>query len=158
MLDYPPSAGGCEAIRGQWRAFEEMKKDGNVRTLAVSNFSPQQLDCILNTPGSTPPEVNQLQYSVGHGGDTAVRDNAARDVVVQAWSPLRSGALVRDTDCAAVGKKHGKSAAQVALRWILQHNATFTTQSRSRQHLQEDLELFDFEISVEDMALLDAKN
>ena len=74
---------------------------------------------------STPPAVNQLPYAVGSGKDTSVADDAAKGgVVVQAYSPLNSGSLATDPDCAAIGKRHGKSAAQVALRWIVQRNAT----------------------------------
>ena len=69
--------------------------------------------------------MNQLPYAVGSGKDTSVADDAAKGgVVVQAYSPLNSGSLATDPDCAAIGKRHGKSAAQVALRWIVQRNAT----------------------------------
>ena len=154
MLDYPALT--CDAIRGQWSAFEEMKAAGLVRTLAVSNFSPSQLDCILGVKGATPPLVNQLPYSVSYNDPTAVAANAKRGVLVQAWSPLAAGRLPPSARqaCAEVGEKYGKSAQQVALRWIVQSGAAFTTQTKKREHFKEDLELFDFELSADEMKAL----
>ena len=114
MLDYP--AGDCPSIVGQWQAFEDMLAANKTRSIAVSNFSPAQLDCIVTNKAATVPAVNQLPYSVGSGADTSVADNAKRGgIIVQAYSPLDSGSLASDPDCAAIGKAHGKSAAQVAL-------------------------------------------
>jgi len=124
MLDYPSS--DCDSIRGQWAAFEKMLANKTTKSIAVSNFSPDQLECLPKN--ATTPAVNQLQYSIGHGSDPCVSQNAEfGGVVVQAWSPLGSGSVLSDSDCISIGKAHGKTSAQVALRWILQRNATFTT-------------------------------
>jgi len=156
MLDYP--SGDCDSINGQWKAFEEMYAAKKTKSIAVSNFSPDQLDCILKNSNATVPVLNQMPYSVGHGSDTVVADNAQRNVIVQAYSPLGSGSLAGDADCAAIGKKYGKSAAQVALKWILQHKATFSCNlGDSVQYMKEDIDLFDFTLSDADMKLLDAK-
>ena len=91
------------------------------------------------------------------GGRAAevISQNAQRGVVVQAWSPLRK-ALSGNAKaaCAEVGQKYGKSAAQVALRFIVDTGATFTTQTKKREHFKEDLELFDFELSADEMKAL----
>jgi len=74
-------------------------------------------------------------------------------VLVQAWSPLGGGRLpsrVRAA-CETVGKRYGKSGAQVALRWIVQSGGAYTTQTKSRAHFQEDLNVFDFELTPEEM-------
>lgn len=151
MLDYP--AGDCDSIRGQWKAFEEMLAAGATKSLAVSNFSPDQLDCILSDKGATVPTVNQLPYSVSDYDIRAVEENRKRGVVVQAWSPLSSGRLSRRAAqaCEEIGKNYGKSAAQVALRWILQTGATFSTQSKKKEHFIEDLNIFDFELTQAEM-------
>ena len=155
MLDYP--SGDCDSIRGQWTAFEEMLQNRTTKSIAVSNFSPQQLDCI--PANATTPAVNQLPYSVGHGSDTSVADNKAHGgIIVQAYSPLASGSILSDADCISIGKAHDKSPAQVALRWIIQRNATFTTSSGSEAHFREDLDIFDFELSAEEMQTLNSKN
>ena len=122
----------------------------------MSNFSPQQLECI--PPNATVPSVNQLPYSVGHGKDGSVeQDKEMGDILVQAYSPLGSGSVLSDQDVVRIGKAHNKSAAQVALRWVIQRNATFATSSRTLEHFQQDLNIFDFELSDEEMQVLDAK-
>jgi len=136
MLDYPTQ--GCEGITGQWKAFEEFLAAGLVGTIAVSNFSPDQIQCITANAGATVPAVNQIHYSIGSKG-TMIEDNAKFGVQVQSYSPLNSGALIRDADTVSIGQTHNKSGAQIALKWILQTKGTVATQSTSLKHLQEDM-------------------
>lgn len=156
MLDYPAYS-GCDAIAGQWKAFEELYAQNRVRTIAVSNFSPDQIECITSNASATVPSVNQLHYSVGDAG-TMIADNAKYGIYVQSYSPLNSGSLISDDDCKAIGAKYGKSAAQVALKWIIQTNGTIATQSTSLAHLQEDVDLFDFELTEDELATLNGKS
>ena len=72
-----------------------------------------------------------MRYAVGHGHDPVVELNKQLGVLVQAYSPLAKGQLAKDALCARIGKGHGKSAVQVALKWILQHGAAIATQSTS---------------------------
>lgn len=158
MLDYPARA-SCDAIRGQWQAFEELYAAKKVSTIAVSNFSPDQLKCITNNASATVPSVNMLSFSVGiEGAADIVANNTKLGVVVQAYSPLGTGALVDDPQLVAIGKAHGKSAVQVALKWVLQSNVTVATQSTNSQHLADDLDLFDFKLSDDEMAQLSNRN
>ncbi|CAK9085005.1 unnamed protein product [Durusdinium trenchii] len=154
LLDYP--AKDCETIRGQWKAFEEMLAAGQTKSLAVSNFSPEQLDCILANPDATRPVLNQLPYSLKNYDTKVVQDNAKRGVLVQAWGPLGSGSLglSASSTCEEIGIKYGKTAAQVALRWIIDTGATFTTQSKKKEHMQEDLDIFDFQLTNEEVLQL----
>ena len=160
MLDYPGP--DSASIRGQWRAFEEMKTQKLTKTLAVSNFSPAQLDCIVKDPdATTKPAVNQLPYSVAYHPGTSVDENRKRGVLVQAWAPLggslggRFNPKIKAT-CAEIGSKYNKSGYQVALRWIIQTGAAVCTQTKKNEHFIEDLNIFDFELSTEDMATLSA--
>jgi len=152
MLDYPgPDA---ESIRGQWKAFEQMKTEGLVDTLAVSNFNAKQLDAIL-TMGEdvTKPAVNQLPFSVAYHPPGLLEYNKERGVLVQSWSPL-SRVLTNPTIrpvLESIGSNHGMSPAQVGLRWILESGAGFCTQSKSKKHFEENLKVFDFELSTEEM-------
>jgi len=152
MLDYPgPDE---ESIRGQWKALEEMKTAGLTRALAVSNFSPKQLDVILADPKATVPTVNQLPYGVGLPLPRGVvEENRKRGVLVQAWSPLSRVTKVRVVNeaCEEIGKKYGKSAVQVGLRWIIDTGATFTTQSKTKAHFEEDIDIFDFKLTPEEI-------
>lgn len=155
MLDYPASS-GCAAIAGQWKAFEELYANERVRTIAVSNFSPEQLECVTSNASATVPSVNQLHYSVGDAG-TQIEDNAKYGIVVQSYSPLNSGSLISDSDLKFIGENHGKSAAQIAFKWILQTNGTVATQSTSLSHLQEDIDIFDFALTDDELAQLSSK-
>jgi diketogulonate reductase-like aldo/keto reductase len=153
MLDYPSSSPGCDGVLGQWKAFEELYDAKRVRTVAVSNFNPAQLKCLS---GHRVPAVNQMPFSVGHGKDTVVSDDAKFNIVVQAYSPLGSGGLAHDDLCISIGKKYGKSSVQVALKWILQSKVTIATQSTSFDHLKSDVDLFDFALSDAEMSQLNA--
>ena len=156
MLDYPPSDGSCASIGGQWRAFEEEYRARRVRSIAVSNFSPEQLRCIVSNASATAPAANQLSLSVGKSTQPVADDAALGGAIVQAYSPLGSGSLASDPLLQQIGAAHNKSAAQVALKWILTHNATVATQSTSAAHLQQDVALFDFELTADEMEKLDA--
>lgn len=128
-------------------AFSELYAAKKVRSIAVSNFDTGMIECITKNASAVVPVANQMQYSVGHGSDTLVADDAKYGVVVQAYSPLNGGGLASDADCAAIGKTHGKSSAQVALRWIYQRNATICTESTNAQYLQEDVGIFGFSLT-----------
>lgn len=158
MLDYPGP--NCDSIRGQWAAFQDMQQAGLVKSLSVSNFSPAQLDCILDDPITrSRPVVNQLPYSVGYHKGNTVEANTKRGVLVQAWAPLGGSLGGRFSSslkakCGDIGRKYNKSWAQVALRWIVQSGVSFSTQSQIRSHFVEDLNIFDFELSEQDMQVL----
>lgn len=155
MLDYPSGDSGCDGVLGQWKAFEEFYAAKQVRTIAVSNFSPEQLKCISSNSSATTPSVNQMPYSIGHGADTVVADDGALGVFVQAYSGL-SGVTSSDPLLLKIGASHKKSWAQVALKWIAQRNVTINTQSTKLSHLQEDVDIFDFTLTDDEMTQLNA--
>lgn len=164
MLDYPGPSDAC--IRGQWRAFEEFQSQGLARSLAVSNFSPRQLDLVCAGPKASRPQVNQLPLCVGYHDPGVIAANGRRGVHVQAWSPLGNGRLTRYSRdaaaikecCAGIGRPSGKSACQVGLRWLTQAGASFTVEARSSEHFAEDVALWDFELSAEELAALEKLN
>lgn len=153
MLDYPGP--NDDSVRGQWRAFEEMKlMDKTVDDLAVSNFSAEQLDAILSNERSIRPTVNQLPFSVAYhpGGTRLIDYNTERNILVQSWSPLSRVLRSDFSDLLdAIGKRYNKSPAQVGLRWIVQSGASFCTQSKQKSHFAEDLNVFDFALTETEM-------
>lgn len=156
MLDYPSSDSGCDGVLGQWQAFEEIYAAKQVRTIAVSNFNMQQLKCLTANVSTTVPSVNQMPYSIGHGKDTVVADDGALGVHVMAYSPLGSGIILQDPLVTKIGAAHKKSNAQVALRWIIQRNVSIATQSTNPNHLKQDIEIFDFSLTAQEMEQLNA--
>ena len=165
MLDYPGPTDDC--IRGQWRAFTEMQAQGQVKSLAVSNFTPKQLDLICSGPPATRPMINQLPLVVGYHDPGVIGANARRGVHVQAWSPLGNGRLTRFSRdkaaikqlCTDIGSRYGKSPFQVALRWLTQYGpASYTVEAKTAEHFREDIDIFDFTLSREEMAALEELN
>ena len=162
MLDYPGP--DTESIRGQWSSFIDMMEQKYTKTLAVSNFSSKQLQPIVNMDDPSiqryNPVVNQLPYSVAYHPGNVITENANLGVVVQAWAPLggslggRFNPQMKDT-CEKIGSSYNKSGSQVALRWIIQKGGSICTQTKQKEHFVEDLNIFDFALSVADMAVLD---
>lgn len=152
-------------IKAQWRAFTDMLERGETLGIAVSNYCPCHLDCILDDPDLTVvPVVNQLKYHIGMGADPhdMIADNYARGIIPQAYSPLAHGSLASSADIDAV-KPHyrGKSTAQIAYKWVLQHDVSVCMSAddsdhRVTQEFQEDMDMFDWTISDADMSTLDA--
>jgi 2,5-diketo-D-gluconate reductase A len=162
LLDF--AMGTCPQIQGQWKGLTAMLRANQTRSIGVSDFSPAQIDCILNSTdilGAPPvvPAVNQVQYSVFRGGDSSVSDNRARGVVTQGWSPLAKGAVLNDEDVKAIAAAHNRTAAQVGLRWVVQNNASFTTDPGSYEgYFYEDAHCCgQWALTPVEMALLDAK-
>ena len=144
-----------------------MAAAGTTKSLAVSNFSPPQLDVIASV-SKTMPTVNQLPYGVGfaryYNGKAAeiVAENKKRGVVVQAWSPLQKALKGKnEAACAEIGKRYEKTAAQVALRWIIDTGCTLTTAGTTKVNgakgrFRENIDIYDFQLSKEEVATLSA--
>ncbi len=130
--------------------------EGLVESLAVSNFSPQQLDELyLEKDGlTTKPVIYQLSYSIAHHPNNMIEYNKQRGIFVQSWSPLSTTLPKYKAPLEKIGKKYGKSAAQVALRWIVQTGSTFCMQSKSQEHFKEALDVFDFSLTERELVQL----
>ena len=148
MLDYPCL--DSEGVKGQWDAFNAFIDDKHVIHLAVSNFSPSQLDLCIER--GVPPTVNQLPFSIANHPRGLLEGNTKRNVHIQSWSPLSStlgryGKVMQEIGA----KKYEKSAAQVGLRWIVQNGGSYSMQTKNEKHFVENLQVFDFELSQKDM-------
>jgi diketogulonate reductase-like aldo/keto reductase len=156
----------CDLARAQWKAYSTFLSSGRVRAIGVSNFCQSCLKCLAdNNFGSNGaallPAVNQIQVHVGQGsadpGGGLLSYCAQRQIVVQAYEPLAGGALATDAFVAAIGLKHNKTAAQVALKWVLQRAPALAVRAGSEEHLVEDRQLFDFTLDGSDLVGLDAR-
>jgi diketogulonate reductase-like aldo/keto reductase len=175
-----------------------MYEQGLTKSLSVSNFSPAQLDCVLEFSTIAKPVVNQLPYSVAYHPGNPIDENRKRGILVQAWAPVGGSLGGRFNSslkgaCAQIGEKYDKSFAQVrsmqylfnvwdikskkkvgktynfdihlcttffitqvALRWIIQTGGSFTTQSKRKEHFAENLDIFDFELTPNEMNTLNS--
>ncbi|MFJ3631267.1 aldo/keto reductase [Streptomyces sp. NPDC090112] len=139
-----------------WKAFEEIAESGRARAVGVSNFRPADLDR-LSAESALVPAVNQVELHPLFPQEELRALHASRGIATEAWSPLGQGkellALPAVTEIAA---KHGRSAAQVVLRWHLQHGNVVIPKSVTPSRIRENLDVFGFELDADDTAALDA--
>jgi 2,5-diketo-D-gluconate reductase A len=138
-----------------WRAMAEMLDAGKIRAIGVSNFRPDHLDR-LAAESSVVPAVNQIELHPWLPQREQRADDERRGIVTQSWSPLaRGGDLLADPVFAAIGDRYGKTPGQVILRWHVQLGLVPIPKSGNAERLRQNLEVFDFELSEEDMAQID---
>ncbi len=136
-----------------WKAMEELYDEGKVRGLGLSNFLPHHLDLILQH-GRIKPLVDQLEIHPGYTQEGAVRYCQENDIRVQAWSPLGRSAMLDNPILKVYAEKYGKSTAQICLRFLLQKGIIPLVKSSAMERMKENQNIFDFEISTEDMSIL----
>ena len=141
---------------GAWRIMERLYREGRVRAIGVSNFSPERLmDLCLNS--EIGPMVNQIELHPFYHQDAAIRIMRGLEVCPQAWAPLCEGMrnIFSNKTLEKIGKKYGKSAAQTALRWNVDRQVGVVTRSRNPEHIREDFDIWDFHLSEADRKAID---
>lgn len=138
---------------GAYRALEEAYRAGKLRAIGVSNFYPDHLvDLAYNV--EVKPMVNQVETHVFNQQREARKFMDELDCRIMSWGPLAEGrnGFFTNPLLTEIGKRHGKSVAQVALRWLLQSGVIIIPKSTHRERMAENLNIFDFELSVDEMA------
>ena len=143
-----------QANAGSWKAFEELYAKGRIRSIGVSNFRPHHLSALLET-AKVVPMVNQIRLCPGDVHKETVEFCLKHEILLEAYSPLGLGRITDVPQVNTIAQKHGKSAAQVALRWSLQKGFLPLPKSVTPQRIVENAQLFDFELTAEDMAAID---
>lgn len=134
-----------------WKAFIRLREEGRIRSIGVSNFQPAHLDRIVKETGVT-PVVNQVELHPDFAQHEVVAANAKHKVITEAWSPLgQGGDLLKNDTLVAIGRKHGKSPAQVVLRWHVQLGHMVIPKSATPERIKSNIDVFDFELSAEEM-------
>lgn len=129
-------------------AMREQQDAGRVRHLGVSNFD---VDLMLQATGHAPILTNQIEYHPGNRQDAIVEAAREHDILVTAYSPLDTGGLVGDPTLEEIGRAYGKTAQQVAIRWLLDQELVATIpRSGDPAHRQENLDVFDFALTHDD--------
>lgn len=132
-------------------AMNELVEDGKVRYIGVSNFDIDQLD-EARTQSDAPILTNQVQYHPFWDQTKLLDYCQIHDIMLTAYSPFGHGGALDDAVLREIGERHGKSSAQVALRWLLQQEMVCTIpKATSREHLEANLAVFDFELTDEEM-------
>jgi diketogulonate reductase-like aldo/keto reductase len=138
-----------------WRAMEEALEAGKVRAIGVSNFRPHHLDELLKTAKVT-PAVNQIFLNPSDTEDELVAYNKEHGILSEAYSPLGTGKIFTIEELKDIAAKYNKTVAQVVLRWSLQHGFLPLPKSVHADRIQQNTDVFDFELTDEDIKKIDS--
>jgi len=144
-------------VQGSWKAMEELYKEGRIKAIGVSNFEPDQLDELI-TNNTIKPAVNQIETHAFFQQPKNYDVLKKHRIQHEAWSPFaegRNGMFTNET-LAAIGKKHNKTNAQVCLRWHYQRGIVAIPRTSQKEHMIENLNIFDFKIDDSDMKTITA--
>ena len=142
-------------VYGAWRAMEELYRGGRIRAIGVSNFTPDRLvDLILHN--EVVPAVNQVEVNPFCQQLEACEIMQEEGVQIEAWAPFAEGKndLFRNEVLTSIGEKHGKTVAQVVLRWLVQRGVVALAKSVHRERIAENFAIWDFELSQDDVDLV----
>lgn len=131
--------------------MEELYRQGRIRAIGLSNFKVHHLESLLRH-ATVLPAVNQIEYHPGFMQQDIVDYCTARNILIEAWSPLGTGRLLDNELLMRIGDKYGKSAAQVCIRWALQNGTLPLPKSVTASRIKENLDVFDFHLTTADMA------
>jgi 2,5-diketo-D-gluconate reductase A len=146
-----PQGGATWAWAGMERALEL----GHTRSIGVSNFSVAELDEVI-AAGSVPPVIDQVQFSPFDFRSGLLGECERRDLVLEAYSPLGTGRYLDTAEVQAIADRLERTPAQVLLRWCLERQIPVIPKSTHRDRIEQNGQIFDFTLSAEDMASLDA--
>ncbi|MGM9929769.1 MAG: aldo/keto reductase [Bacillus sp. (in: firmicutes)] len=140
-----------------WKALEKLYHDGKVRAIGVSNFHQHHLEDIMKA-AEIKPMVNQVELHPFLSQEELRAYCQSQNIAVTAWSPLARGKFFDNPVLQEIAAKHNKSAAQVILRWDVQHNIITIPKSVNAKRIKENADIFDFELSAEEMKAIDKMN
>lgn len=139
-------------VKNAWQALERAVKDGKVRSIGVSNFEPKDLKKLLSY-ATVKPALLQCECHPYHA-----MDDMRKELPIEAWYPLGHGdsGLLNEPVFGELGQKYGKTQAQIILRWHIQKGNIVIPGSKNPDHIRENLEIFDFSLTAEEMAKIGA--
>ena len=138
-----------------WKVMEEFHNDGRARSIGVSNFQPDHLDRLASET-DTVPAVNQIEVHPYFTNEAVREYGQDHGIVTEAWSPIAQGGVLEDSTITQIAEKVSKTPAQVVLRWHIQRGDIVFPKSVTPSRIQENFELFDFELSQDDMQEISA--
>ncbi|MFJ8198320.1 aldo/keto reductase [Streptomyces sp. NPDC096152] len=145
-----------DAYVDTYKAFEKLLADGRTRAIGVSNFLPEHLERLIDRT-SIVPAVNQIELHPHLQQHAARAFHAERGIATEAWSPLGQGKGLLDVPAiVAIARKHGRTPAQVVLRWHLQLGNVVIPKSVTPARIEENIQVFDFSLDDEDLAAISA--
>ena len=144
-------------VYGEWRAMEQLNQQGRVRAIGVSNFQPDRImDLMIHN--EITPAINQIEVNPFHQQIDTQKFLQENSVQTEAWAPFAEGKnqIFQNEFLQEIATKHSKSVAQVILRWLVQRGIIALAKSTRKERMVENISVFDFELSAEDMAAMTA--
>jgi 2,5-diketo-D-gluconate reductase A len=153
LIHWP--APGADRYVDSWRALQEIHASGRARAVGVSNFGVPHLQRLLDETGVT-PAINQIELHPNLPQAELRAFHAEHGIATEAWSPLARGGLLEDPVVAKLAAKHGRTPAQVILRWHLQLGNVVIPKSVTPSRIAENFDVLGFELDADDLAVIDA--
>lgn len=155
LIHWPlPTRYGGDFVQ-TWKALEKFKADGRATSIGVSNFQVPHLER-LAAEADVAPAVNQIELHPLFLNDDVHRYGEQHGIVTEAWSPLAQGNIVDNRAVGAVAERHGKTVAQVVLRWHLQRGHVIFPKSVTTSRIEENFDVFDVELDAHDLEVLES--
>lgn len=142
-------------LESTWRAMEELLAQGKTRAIGVCNFLPHHLDALLKI-AQVPPAVDQVEFHPRLQQPGLQAFLAEHDIALQAWAPLMRGGVNDIPELVAIAERHGRTPAQVAIRWVLQMGYMVIPKSVHEDRIAQNADVFGFGLSDAEMALIDS--
>lgn len=133
-----------------WKAMERLHEEGLVRSIGLSNFMQHHIEPVF-VRANICPMVNQIEYHPGFTQRECVEFCQKNNILVEAWSPLGRGNVLNNPLLKTIAAQHGKSVAQVAIRWVMQTGVLPLVKSVTPSRIKENIDVFDFELSQQEM-------
>ena len=146
-----------EHIQETWGIMEDYVNKGLIKSIGLSNFNPHHIDDLLKY-AKIKPVINQIEIHPTFSNMENAGRTLYREIPVQCWSPLGAGKDLDNPVLMELAKKYNKSVAQIILRWDIQRGLLTVTRSTNVEHMKEDFNIFDFELSAVDMSIINGIN
>lgn len=138
-----------------WRAFEYLYEQGRIKAIGVSNFKTHHLEALI-ADSKIKPMVDQIEFHPGFMQTETVTFCRENGIAVEAWSPLGTGKMLQNETLKTIAEKYGVSVAQLCIRWCLQNDVIPLPKSVTPNRIQQNIDVFGFEIGADDMAVINA--
>jgi len=155
LIHWPRVAQAGDRYVETWKALEELHRDGRARSIGVSNFQVAHLERLAAETG-TVPAVNQIELHPTFANAEVRAHGEAHGIRTEAWSPLAKGEVLADETVVELAEAQGRTPAQIVLRWHIERGTIVFPKSANPDRLRENLALFDFELSEDEVARIDA--
>ena len=158
LIHWPANARNYDnwqkANADSWRAMEELKAEGKIKSIGVSNFWQEHLEALFQT-AKVKPAVNQIEFHPGYWQPELTAFCKKHNIVAEAWSPLARGRVFDNETLKQIAQNHNQSVAKVCLRWVIQHDVVVIPKSTTHERILDNLDVFGFELTPEEMSLID---